>query len=212
MKAREQILVAADRLFGEQGFDAATTREIAEVSGVNKALIHYHFKSKDALFEAVLDGYYQRLNLVLSKALASPGAPRQRLTKLVDAYVDFLSQNRNFSKIVQRESSNGPRVDRISGHLEPMFKMGADLIQAAYPKTKGGATEAHHLMVSFYGIIVTYFTYSGVLENLVGKDPLSKKELASRKKHLHWMLGLILDAVENGDPALARARVKKSKT
>ena len=62
---------AADKLFGDVGYDAATTREIAELSGVNKALIHYHFKSKEALFENVLDWYYENLGNALKKALKS---------------------------------------------------------------------------------------------------------------------------------------------
>ena len=55
--ARDQILEAADHLFGEYGFDATATRHIAERCGVNKALIHYHFSNKQGLFEAVLDRY-----------------------------------------------------------------------------------------------------------------------------------------------------------
>ncbi len=38
-EARQRILAAADELFGEQGFDATTTRQIAERSGANKALM-----------------------------------------------------------------------------------------------------------------------------------------------------------------------------
>ena len=197
MNAREKILEAADELFGELGFDAATTREIAERSGVNKALIHYHFQSKEELLEAVLDRYYERLREVVEKALEKPGDARQRLARLVDAYVDFLSRNRNFSRIVQRESSGGPRQKRIQGHLEPMFKLAVDMLHHEFPATRKGTTEAHQLLVSFYGVIVTYFTYSEILGGLIDKDPLSPRELAKRKRHLHWMLDVVLDAVED---------------
>ena len=57
-ETRQRILEAADGLFGELGFDVTTTRDIAERSGVNKALIHCHFGTKDDLLEALLDGYY----------------------------------------------------------------------------------------------------------------------------------------------------------
>jgi len=196
--AREEILEAADRLFGEVGFDAATTREIAENSGVNKALIHYHFKSKEALFVNVLDRYYERLAKTIRKSLSKPGAPRQRLGRMIDAYVDFLAANRSFSRIVQRESSGGKHVARVQEHLSPMFKMGVDLVEEAYPKTRSGELASHHLLVSFYGLIVSYFTYSGVIESLIGKDPLSKRELNKRKKHLQRMLDIVIAEIENG--------------
>ena len=199
MGAREEILQAADSLFGELGFDAASTREIAQRSGVNKALIHYHFGSKEALFEHVLDRYYERLNQVLSKALEGQGTVRQRITTLVDAYIDFLSQNRNFSKIVQRESSGGRHIERIRAHLLPMFQNGVELIQASFPAARSGHLTAHHLLVSLYGMIVSYFTYSPVLEHLMGQDPLSRRNLGERKKHIHTMINLILDRIEAQD-------------
>jgi AcrR family transcriptional regulator len=68
-ETRARILTAADALLGTLGFDATTTRDIAQRSGVNKALIHYHFGSKDELLTALLDDYYDRLSATLVAAL-----------------------------------------------------------------------------------------------------------------------------------------------
>jgi len=193
---KENILEAAYRLFGEQGFDAATTREIAELSGVNKALIHYHFKSKDALLVAVLDHYYQQLNRVLLESLSVKGTLRERLTRMIDAYVDFLAANINFSRIVQRESAGGKHLDRVQEHLSPLFESAVQVVHATYPKTRSGELAAHQLLVSFYGMIIAYFTYSGVLSRLVGKKSLSRPELKARKKHLMRMLALVLKELD----------------
>lgn len=54
-ETREQILSAARTLFAEQGFDGATIRGIAAEAGVNPALIHHFFGSKDKVFAASLD-------------------------------------------------------------------------------------------------------------------------------------------------------------
>lgn len=51
---KDQILDAAERIFAEQGFDAASLRTITSEAGVNLASIHYHYGSKEALIEAVL--------------------------------------------------------------------------------------------------------------------------------------------------------------
>ena len=193
---KENILDAAYRLFGEVGFDAASTREIALLSGVNKALIHYHFKSKDALLEAVLDHYYNQLNGVLISALSGKGTLRQRLERMIDAYVDFLAGNINFSRIVQRESAGGKHIGRVREQLSPLFGKAVELIQAAYPGTKSGELAAHQLLVSFYGMIIAYFTYSGVLSHLVGKDPLARTELKARKQHLMRMLDIVLKELD----------------
>jgi len=200
MGAREEIMKAADHLFGKVGFEAATTREIAELSGVNKALIHYHFKSKQSLYISVLDDYYARLDETLQDALSREGSLRDRLLAMVDVYVDFLAHNLNFSRIVQRESSGGVHLDRVREHLMPMFETGRQLLEGAFPATRSGEFASHQLLTSFYGMIVSYFTYSGVLEHLVGRDPLSKKELSARKAHLHKMFDIVFEAItkENG--------------
>ncbi len=52
---RDQLILAAGKLFAEQGFDSTSTRSIALASGANLAAIHYHFGSKQALYLAVLE-------------------------------------------------------------------------------------------------------------------------------------------------------------
>lgn len=51
----EAILTAARRLFGTQGFAATTMDEIAEGAGIAKGAVYHHFKTKEAVFEAVFD-------------------------------------------------------------------------------------------------------------------------------------------------------------
>lgn len=53
-ETREQILASARRLFAEQGYDGTTIRGIAAEAGVNQALIHHFFGSKDQMFAAAL--------------------------------------------------------------------------------------------------------------------------------------------------------------
>lgn len=196
MSARDKILEAADELFGRDGFDATTTREIAELSGVNKALIHYHFKSKDLLLEAVLDRYYDKLGALLRQPLLAEGDVRERVHLLVDTYVDFLVDNRNFSSIVQREASGGRHVERIGQHMDPLFQIGTSLLHQLYPATRAGEMAAHQLLISFYGMVISYFSYSSVIGRLVGDDPFSEPALEQRKRHLRRVLDVLLDSVE----------------
>ncbi|NRC53956.1 TetR/AcrR family transcriptional regulator [Neoaquamicrobium sediminum] len=51
--AADAILDAAEAVFADHGFAAATTRAIADLAKVNLALIHYYFRTKEQLFEAV---------------------------------------------------------------------------------------------------------------------------------------------------------------
>lgn len=199
MNTREQILVAADRVFGEVGFESASTREIAESCGVNKSLIHYHFGNKESLFASVLDAYYERLRTVLLTALEQEGSFKDRIVRLADAYIDFLASNRGFSRIVQRESSGGKNVAGIVERMSPIFRSATELLQKARPSTVAGDLAAEQVFVSVYGMIVTYFTYSDVLRSLLDSDPYSNEQLAKRKQHIRRMVELLVAALDEED-------------
>ena len=51
----QKILDAAEVVFHEKGFDGARMQEIADKATINKGLLHYYFKSKDALFDAIFN-------------------------------------------------------------------------------------------------------------------------------------------------------------
>lgn len=57
--SREEILAAAEEMFSAYGFEGASMRHIAEKAGVAQALLHYHFKNKDGLYEAVFESRSQ---------------------------------------------------------------------------------------------------------------------------------------------------------
>ena len=211
LETREKILKAADDRFAQVGYDAATTREIAELSGVNKALIHYHFKSKEALLASILDRYYERLNEVIQEAALVEGNMLEKMKSISDAYIDFLSENRNFAKTVQREASGGTYIDRVRAHMVPIFELGMELVQSEYPTAREGDLSGPHLLTTFYGMIVTYFTYSDVIEFLIGKDPLSREELEMRKRHLHRMLELIDRALREQQEVVVKGEKAKER-
>ena len=193
---RNRILDAADLLFGERGFDGATTREIAERSGVNKALIHYHFAAKEGLFHTVLDRYYARLGELLAVALGAEGTVRHRYEVLIDAYVDFLCDNQRFSRMLQREIAGGRHVERIAAHMVRPFRGGVAVIEQTFPQARGGPLAAPHVLVSFFGMIAAWFTYAPVVDQLLEHDPLAPESIAARKQHLRRMLNLVVDALD----------------
>lgn len=189
-ETRARILEATDALFGELGFDATSTRDIAERSGVNKALIHYHYGSKEDLLEVVLDGYYERLTRALVAAMGRRTKPEEQAGELLDAYADFLAQNRTFCSIVQREVASGHHVEKIVRRTLPVFRLGTTWLGQLAPDAPEGL-ELVHLLISVYGMVVTYFTYGRVLQQLDGMDPFSPDALEGRKRHVRRVVALL---------------------
>ena len=70
-QTRESLIDAAVEVFGRDGFRAASTRSIADVAGVNQALIGYHFGGKPGLYLAVFERITRRVALYLGPVAQS---------------------------------------------------------------------------------------------------------------------------------------------
>jgi AcrR family transcriptional regulator len=197
-ETKTRILEATDHLFGTLGFDATTTRDIAERSGVNKALIHYHFGSKDELLAEVLDGYYARLHAALLAATAAGDGPEGKAMAALDAYADFLAGNRTFCCIVQREVASGRHMDKIAQGTLPIFGLGSVWLAGLAPNPPPDL-DLKDLLMSVYGMVVAYFTYGHVLERLTGQDPFSADALAGRKRHIRRVVALLFRELHAGE-------------
>ncbi len=195
-RTKARILAATDALFGERGFDATSTRDIAERSGVNKALIHYHFHAKEDLLGVLLDGYYERLTVKLLTAFGQRPTLVEQVEDVLDAYADFLAQNRTFCSIVQREVASGRHVDRIVQGTLPVFQLATTWFAELTPNAVT-AQELLHVLTSVYGMVVTYFTYGRVLHQLSGVDPFTDEALEARKLHVRRMVRLLFVELES---------------
>ena len=109
----ELILDAAEAVFADSGFDGATTRAIAEAAGVNPALIHYHFKSKEQLFEAVFARRSEEIN-ARRRALLAAVMARGEEAGLEEIFVAFL---RPTVELGRARSGQGRHYARIVVHV-----------------------------------------------------------------------------------------------
>jgi AcrR family transcriptional regulator len=198
-ETKAKILSATDALFGDLGFDATSTRDIAERSGVNKALIHYHFGSKDQLLVALLDDYYAQLTASLLAAMTAKPTLEERALDVIDAYADFLAANRTFCSIVQREVASGRHVERIVAGTLPSFQLGRQWLGQVGLNAPEGL-ELDQVLTSVYGMVVTYFTYGRVLEQLTGEDPFSPRALEVRKRHVRRVVSLLFRELQQAPP------------
>ncbi len=101
---REMIMEAAIQLFAVKGFEGTSIREIANLAGVNLAMINYYFGSKEKLFEYMVEQKAYYIKTLQEEVLNAPALTcLQKLEKLLDNYVDQVFLNWHFHRIVQQE-------------------------------------------------------------------------------------------------------------
>ena len=106
---REALIGAAIELFSAQGFSSVSTRELAERSGINQALIGYHFGNKEGLYLAVFEHIRDRV--------------RERVGPVAEAARDLLDQPGNAPKsvVARRELYLPPLLDIIDAVLSMLL-------------------------------------------------------------------------------------------
>lgn len=90
--SRDEILRAAIRLFASRGFHETSMSEVARAAHVSKALIFWHFKTKEELFMAVLSRLLEPYVIDFAEEAGALDIKAQIL-KLVEAYLSFVSDN-----------------------------------------------------------------------------------------------------------------------
>lgn len=81
---RNEILDAADTLFGQKGFDGTSTNDILDAVGIARGTLYYHFKSKEDIMDALIGRYNDRLLNAARTIAADTQYPiGERLTRVV---------------------------------------------------------------------------------------------------------------------------------
>jgi AcrR family transcriptional regulator len=106
---KEEILDIATALFAERGYEGTSMNDVAERVGMRKASLFYHFTTKDALYEAVLDRLVSRVAVPLGVAYSSDGTFAERLDTAADALTTVLGERPFAARLLLREAMDWGR-------------------------------------------------------------------------------------------------------
>jgi len=106
--SEEKILDAARAVFLHKGMAGARMQEIADEAGINKALLHYYFKSKELLFDRVFLQAAGKLFPKMHEILNGDLPLFEKIEKFVDAYIGIMSENPYLPLFVLNEIQRDP--------------------------------------------------------------------------------------------------------
>jgi TetR/AcrR family transcriptional regulator len=107
--AEELILQAAHEVFLEKGLAGARMQEIADRAGINKALLHYYFRSKDKLFEMIITRAIGVMLPRLMGVLETDADLFDKIRGLTHEYIGFVSHNRFLPLFIVNEVNRNPQ-------------------------------------------------------------------------------------------------------
>lgn len=104
-----KILEAAKRIFQQKGLFGARMQEIADEAGINKALLHYYFRSKDLLFEAVFTQAIGMMAPKIDNLLNSDMPLEYKIKHISEQYITFLNKHPYLPNFVFHELNRNPK-------------------------------------------------------------------------------------------------------
>lgn len=90
LNTEQKILAAAEEVFLQEGYSGARMQLIADKAAINKAMLHYYFRSKDALFEKVFDENAQTFFPEVMEIMDSEFSFIEKVETFIDRYIDML--------------------------------------------------------------------------------------------------------------------------
>lgn len=104
----EQILNAAREVFTAKGMAGARMQEIADHARINKSLLHYYFRSKEKLFQAVIEEALQAIAPRLNEIFNSDLSLEDKIRRFVDQYITTVDKNPYIPAFVLHELNTNP--------------------------------------------------------------------------------------------------------
>jgi TetR/AcrR family transcriptional regulator len=184
---RTNILDAAERLFANRGFRGASVKEIAAEAGVTGAMINYYFENKQKLYHSVLDRIVSDVQKMVVDVLATGRPPAERLEIFFGWFFDYAAQHPNFAKLTRMGlgGSEKEHIEKIVlGFFKPMFQVGCGFFDRDIELKDDPDVDTEHLLLSIFGMTIHYFSDARFVSLILGRDALSKEELARRKECL----------------------------
>jgi AcrR family transcriptional regulator len=174
MDARSKILETATRLFATHGYENTSLSLVAKDASVSKALIFWHFETKENLFQAVLSRTIEpytldpyALDIEDLDGLSEP----EQLKRLIDLYYEFVTQNvysvRFFLSLFLREEK---RPDDLVGRILDLYRVYRNLLSDIIERGQDRGTLSKNVTPSLHAALIMS-TLNGILVQAFMSDP-----------------------------------------
>jgi len=210
-QTRDRILQAAIREFSEHGLAGARTGAIAAAAGVNKALLYYYFRDKEALYAAALEQVAGKVAGAALAVLDLDCSPGERILRFALQHFDRILCQQGFQALMQqemvrfREGQSSSMQIIAKKAFEPMFSRVQATAEEAVRAGELCAVDWMQMMYAALGANVFYFLSAPMMRLIGSSDPLAPAAIASRRTAAIEFLGQTLFTDRKRGARVARA-------
>ena len=180
----EEILNAAKDIFQQKGMAGARMQEIADKAKINKALLHYYYRSKRLLFEAVFKNAFNLLAPQIEKVLNDDTDLFEKIRNFTNNYVSFVIKHPYLPNFVIQELNRNPEfIEKLkaSENFPSTEKFKLQVI-TAINEGKIRTIESEQLLINIIAMNIFPFIGEPLLMALTNVDKKKYDELLQNRK------------------------------
>lgn len=191
----QKILAAAKAVFIEQGMAGARMQDIADRAGINKALLHYYFRSKDKLFEMVFQEAAMKFLPKVSMLFESEMPLFDKIRAFVDNYISMLIDNPFIPIFVLNEVHKNPEefINKIWGGRTPPVAEFANQVQREIELGHIRPIKPIQLMLNMISMCVFPFVGRPIIKGVFKIENDQFMELMEERKTL--VANFVIDSI-----------------
>ena len=183
----QQILEAAEREFLEKGYDGARTTSIAKAADVTHAMLHYYFRTKEQLFEHIIDKKMSEIVPLMTHLFGNGSLPLvKRIEEAVSIHFDFVMANPDLPKFLINEVlPYKERCDLFRSKIENVLYLVDNLQREVNEAAASGEVEQFNVLLLFQSVLslnIFPSVMANMIENLLGDNGQSMKEVLAQRK------------------------------
>jgi AcrR family transcriptional regulator len=183
----EQLIKdTAKRIFLTEGSMHATTQDIADAAGINRTLLHYYFRSKEALFNLVFKEAHEQLRDRISFVLVSKAPFKQKIEGLLDVFFDELQQKPYLETFIILQANENPAQYKKLLAIKPerALALKSFLQEIRQEMKKGTLPEMKpaHFFMNIISLITYPFMAKPIFQDLLELDDAGLKKIFSERK------------------------------
>lgn len=166
-----KILEAAKQEFIEKGFDGARMQKIAERAGINKALLHYYFRSKENLFKGIFREAFGEFIPKIMATFQSDLSFEEKLKGAINSYIDLFIKNPHLPVFVINEMHRNPMIIPeiiLAEGAKPDFLM--QILSEELKKMKVKHITPTHLIVNILSMCIFPFAAAPIITNVIFRN------------------------------------------
>lgn len=179
-----QILNAAKQVFQTKGMDGARMQEIANKAGINKAMLHYYYRSKQLLFEAVFKNAFSLLAPQLNAILNDDSTIEEKIKNFTSNYISFIIKHPylpNF--IIQELNRNEDFILKIKNNTGfPNLEKFKKQVNIEVEKGILRPISGEQLFINILSLNVFPFIGKPLIKALINTDDVTYNQLIEARK------------------------------